>query len=120
MRWLLLIALALPLLAQEASFTNGRPFHVQFDYDPLDTTQTVYRVHQSANISLPVEQWQEFETGWYKAQEGTNAIMVSSNTVSALLPMSFYVVSSSNEWGRVFSEAFATAPPRQGRNLRLR
>lgn len=112
MKLIVLIALVCAsALAQESSFTNGRPFRVWFEHVPQDAPHTAYYVHQSTNISLPVEQWQEFSTGWFLTNS-TPPAMVSSNVFPTHLPMTFYTVSASNEWGRVFSEPFTSAPPR--------
>lgn len=102
--------------AQESSFTNGRPFRVWFDNIPQESSSVVYWVYTSTNITLPVGQWQAHETGW----ETNGAVVVSTNFFPAVLPLQLFVVASSNEFGLSFSEPFASAPPRSGKQVGLK
>lgn len=118
MRFLLLLLLGVSALAQ-----SNKQFHLVFDYpvDPLMATNVDFRAHASQSLSINLTNWTVVESQWVR--ESTNAqiiTFVSADFVAASPPMQFFVVSASNEWGLVFSDVLATAPPARTGTLRLR
>lgn len=120
---LILAALLLACGSQAQEFSN-KMFLVEFGY-PADATvsNVVLRLHSSQDISQSYTNWPVVAFEWIA--ESTNSsenriTFVSSSRVLATVPWQFFVVSSSNEWGRLFSEVLATSPPREGERLRLR
>lgn len=106
-----------------ADTTNSRSFVIEFDVpeaEPRPSNQ-VFRLHGATSFAQPVEQWNVLNHE-FALRGSTNGLITYTSTspVMAYLPITFFVVSSSNEWGVVFSEAFATAAPAKAGKLRLR
>lgn len=120
MRYLLLL-MASSVLAQESSFTNGRLFRVEFDVPLTQPTNVVYRVHTTTNLNQSASQWAVNELTIVPVRTSdTYLTVISTNQFPAYLPVTFYTVSASNEWGVSFAATNSTRPPELGGSLRLR
>lgn len=120
MKALILLLFAACSLSAQQVFTN-RTFSLLFDYPIAEITNATFRVHGSTNATAPVDTWEVLTSDFVIDSTNVDLVtFISSNKVPALLPVQFYVVSASNEWGVSFSEVLRTAPPSQGQRLRLR
>lgn len=106
-----------------AQTTNSRSFVIEFDVPEAEQrpSNQVFRLHGATSFAQPVSEWNVLNND-FALRGSTNGLITYTSTapVVAYLPITFFVVSSSNEWGMVFSEVFATAPPAKTGRLRLK
>jgi hypothetical protein len=110
------------LLVLAASAQSNRAFTIAFDIEDLPQSETqVFRVHAAPNLLLAASNWPPLTNLFLPSlTNGGFITYTSASKVNASLPATYFVVSSSNEWGIFFSDTFATLPPAKAAKIRLR